>query len=131
MFNLQFYTGSGWSPDPADSAPLLGDVGASYSVTKVDGEYVLATTDSYLDPQIYLYTAPTPAGPFSGGTEIYTPPQASAGDIYTYNVAAHPELTSPGRLVLSYNVNSSELSDIYANINNNRARFITVDFSRR
>lgn len=125
----QFYTGSGWSSDPSASASLLGGVGASYSVTKEDGEYVLATTDSYLDPQIYLYTAPTPVGPFTGDTEIYTPPQAG-GDIYVYNVAAHPELTAPGRLVLSYNVNSFDESDLYDNINNNRARFITVDFSR-
>jgi hypothetical protein len=124
----QFYTGSGWSVDPNASAPLLGNVGSSYGVTKVDGEYVLATTDSYLDPQIYLYTAPTPAGPFTGGTKIYTPPEASQG-LYTYNVAAHPELTGSGKLVLSYNVNSFTLSDLYANINNNRARFITVDFA--
>jgi hypothetical protein len=124
----QFYTGSGWSADPNASVPLLGNVGASYSVTKVAGEYVLATTGSFLDPQIYLYSAPTPAGPFSGGVKIYTPPEASQG-FYTYNVAAHPELTRPGQLVLSYNVNSSELSDLFADINNNRARFITVDFA--
>jgi hypothetical protein len=125
----QFSTGSGWSSDPAASAPLLGNVGSSYGVAKVGGQYVLATTDSYLDPQIYLYTAPTPAGPFTGGTKIYTPPEASQG-LYTYNVAAHPELTGPGKLVLSYNVNSFSLSDLYANISNNRARFITVSFAR-
>jgi hypothetical protein len=125
----QFSTGSGWSSDPAASAPLLGNVGSSYGVTRVDGQYVLATTGSFLDPQIYLYTAPTPAGPFTGGTKIYTAPEASNG-LYAYNVAAHPELTGPGKLVLSYNVNSSRLSDLYANINNNRARFITVSFAR-
>jgi hypothetical protein len=125
----QFSTGSGWSSDPAASVPLLGNVGSSYGVTRVDGQYVLATTDSFLDPQIYLYTAPTPAGPFTGGTKIYTPPEAG-GSIYTYNVAAHPELTGPGKLVLSYNVNSFSLSDLFANINNNRARFITVSFAR-
>lgn len=126
----QFDTGSGWSADPADAAPLLGDVGSSFGVTRVDGEYVLATTDSYLDPEIYLYTAPAPQGPFTGGTAIYDPPEAG-GETYVYNVAAHPELTSPGRLVLSYNVNSFDLADLYADINNNRARFITVDFSSR
>lgn len=125
----QFYTGSGWSPDPAASARLLGHVGASYSVTPVDGHYVLATTDSFLDPQIYLYTAPSPTGPFTGKQKIYTAPQAG-GSIYVYNVAAHPELTGPGRLVLSYNVNSFKLADLYANINNNRARFICVTFAR-
>ncbi|HEX6451471.1 MAG TPA: hypothetical protein VF060_18650 [Trebonia sp.] len=125
----QFSTGSGWSSDPAASAPLLGNVGSSYGVARVGGQYVLATTDSFLDPQVYLYTAPTPAGPFTGGTKIYTPPEAG-GNIYTYNVAAHPELTGPGKLVLSYNVNSFSLADLYANINNNRARFITVSFAR-
>jgi hypothetical protein len=125
----QFSTGSGWSSDPAASAPLLSDVGSSYGVARVDGQYVLATTDSFLNPQIYLYTAPTPAGPFTGGTKIYTPPEAS-GSIYTYNVAVHPELTGPGKLVLSYNVNSSNVAELYANINNNRARFITVSFAR-
>ena len=125
----QFRTASGWSADPAASVSLLGDVGASYGVTKVGGQYVLSTTDSYLDPQIYLYTAPTPAGPFTGGTKIYTPPEASQG-LYTYNVAAHPELTGPGTLVLSYNVNSFSSSVLYANIANNRARFITVHFAR-
>jgi Domain of unknown function (DUF5005) len=124
----QFYTGSGWSSDPTASASIVGDIGSSYGVTKVGDEYVLSTTDSYLDPQIYLYTAPTPEGPFTNPTEIYTAPEATDG-LYTYNVAAHPELTSPNQLVLSYNVNSSELSDLYANINNNRPRFITVDFS--
>lgn len=124
----QFWTGSGWSSDPAASAKVLGNVGASFSVTKVGRQYVLATTDSFLDPQIFLYTAPSPAGPFTGGTQIYDPPEATGGE-YTYNVAAHPELTGPGQLVLSYNVNSFTLSDLYANINNNRARFITVTFA--
>jgi hypothetical protein len=126
----EFATGSGWSSSPAASASLLGNVGSSYGVTKVGDQYVLATTDSYLDPQIYLYTAPTPAGPFTGQTKIYTAPEASQG-LYTYNVAAHPELTTPGKLVLSYNVNSFALSDLYANISNNRARFITVSFAQR
>ena len=126
----QFYTGSGWSNDPGDSAPLLSNVGASYSVTKVGGEYVLATTDSYLDPQIYLYTSSSPTGPFASRTEVYTAPEAG-GNIYVYNVAAHPEVSRPGQLVLSYNVNSFSLADLFANINNNRARFLTVTFTHR
>jgi hypothetical protein len=125
-----FYTGSGWSNNPGTSAPLLNNVGASYSVTKVGGEYVLATTDSYLNPQIYLYTSTSPTGPFTHRTQIYTAPEAG-GNIYVYNVAAHPELTGPDTLVLSYNVNSFSLADLFANINNNRARFLTVTFTHR
>jgi hypothetical protein len=126
----EFDTGTGWSTDPAASAPLLGDVGASYSVTDVDGHYVLATTDSLLGHEIHLYTAPTPAGPFSAGQPVYSAPEA-AGNLYTYNVAAHPELSGCHRLVLSYNVNSSTLGDLYSDANNNRARFVDVDFATR
>lgn len=125
----EFYTGSGWSPDQAASGRLLDQVGASFSVTPVNGHYVLATTDPFLNPQIYLYTAPSPTGPFTGKQQIYTAPEG-AGSTYTYNVAAHPELSAPNQLILSYNVNSFNLADLYSNTNNNRARFITVSFAK-
>jgi len=125
----EFYTGSGWSPDESASGRLLDQVGASYSVTPVNGHFVLATTDPFLNPQIYLYTAPSPTGPFTGKQRIYTAPEGT-GSTYTYNVAAHPELSGQNQLILSYNVNSFNLADLYNNTNNNRARFITVSFAK-
>ncbi|GAB3925872.1 hypothetical protein GCM10027613_39370 [Microlunatus endophyticus] len=126
----QFYTGSGWSSAESDAAPLVTDLGASYSVTPVNGRYVLSTTASaiFVDHQIYLATAPTPVGPFTPKTPVYTPPESQVSGIYTYNVAAHLQISRPGELVLSYNVNAQNGDDILADANNNRPRFITVRF---
>lgn len=133
----EFYTGDGWSPDENDSAPIAGDVGSSFSVSRVQGHYVLATTDSFLGSEIYLHVASTPFGfDESDRVQIYDTPEGQPefdadadGDIYTYNVAAHEDLDSRNTLVLSYNVNSTSITDLYGNINNNRARFIELRFA--
>jgi len=126
----EFYTGAGWSTAEADAAPLVPDLGASYSVSVVNGSFVLSATASaiFVDHQIYLATAPTPVGPFSARTAVYTPPESADPGIYTYNVAAHPQISRPGELVLSYNVNAQNGDDILANANNARPRFINVRF---
>ena len=125
----QFRTADGWSADPAASARLLGDVGSSFGVTPVGGEYLLTTFGSGLGNTIHAYHAPAPDGPFSGGETVYTAPEAGSGR-YTYNVAAHPEISRPGELVLSYNTNSEQLSDLYADIDRNRPRFVDLKLSR-
>jgi hypothetical protein len=123
----QFRTAAGWTGDPAASA--LGNVGSSFGVTPVGGEYLLTTFDSGLTDTIHAYHARTPAGPFTGGETVYTAPEAGNGR-YTYNVAAHPEISRPGHLVISYNTNSEKLADLYADIDNNRPRFVDLRLSR-
>lgn len=129
--NWQFWTGSDWSSDPESSAAVTSDVGASYSVTPMNGEFVLTTTAAniFLDHQIYVATAPTPVGPFTHRTAVYTAPEGQIANILApYNVAAHPEISKPGELIISYNVNSLVGSDLLANANNNRPRFVTIKF---
>jgi hypothetical protein len=127
MGQWEFYTGTGWSADPTSSEVIIENVGTG-GMTPVGGQFVYTYTPGLIDPTIYVYTAPSPVGPFSAPTAIYRPPEAS-GNIYTYNVAAHPELSRrPDRLVISYNVNSFQLSDLYSDINNNRPRFLELEF---
>jgi hypothetical protein len=91
----------------------------------VNGYYVLTTSDAYLGHDIYVATAPTPVGPFTNRTDVYTAPEGG-GDIYApYNVAAHSELSRPGERDLLQR-QQSEDEDLYANINNNRARFLDL-----
>ncbi|ROS78934.1 hypothetical protein [Cellulomonas sp. PhB143] len=125
-----FWDGTGWTDDPAASASVGDDVGASFSVTPVGGQFVLTTTASaiFTDHQIYVGTAPTPMGPFTDRTPVYTAPEG-VGNIYApYNVAAHPTVSGPGELVISYNVNSQVFDDLLADANNNRPRFVTITF---
>lgn len=128
----QFWTGSSWSSDPDSSAAVTDDVGASYSVTPMNGRFVLTTTSAaiFTDHQIYVATAPTPVGPFTGRTAVYTAPEGGTGNLYApYNVAAHPEISKPGELIVSYNVNSQNGDDLLANANNCRPRFVTIRFA--
>jgi hypothetical protein len=123
----QFYTGSGWSDDPTESTVILDGIGTC-GVTPVLGQFVVTETPGLLDPTIYASFGPSPVGPFTAPAAIYVPPEAANG-LYTYNVAAHPEASrSPDRLVISYNVNSPVLQDLYDNINNNRPRFLELEF---
>ncbi|MFC5926506.1 hypothetical protein [Micromonospora vulcania] len=130
----EFYTGSGWSPKEGDAAVIMAEVGSSYGVAQVQGQYVLVTTDSYLGSKIYVHTSATPFG-FAGSerVQVYDTPEGqpeydadAAGDIYTYNVAVHPTLSTTNNLVVSYNVNSTSIADLYGDISNNRARFLDL-----
>ena len=48
-------------------------------------------------------------------------------DYYTYNTKAHPQLSKPGELLISYNVNSFQFEkDLKAYPNFYHPRFITV-----
>ncbi|MFC7619633.1 hypothetical protein [Microlunatus sp. GCM10028923] len=127
----EFWNGSGWSSDPHSTVAITTDVGASYSITPMGGEFVLTTTSAaiFTDHRVYVATAPTPIGPWSPKTPVYTAPEGGVGNLYApYNVAAHPGLSKPGELVISYNVNSQQGDDLLANANNNRPRFVTIRF---
>ncbi|SDS72158.1 hypothetical protein [Microlunatus soli] len=128
-----FWTGSSWSADPAAAGPLVPDLGASYSVTPVDGRFVLTTTSAsiFTDHKIYVASAPTPVGPFTERTAVYTAPEGGVGNIYApYNVAAHPAISKPGELIICYNVNSGNGDDLLADANNNRPRFVTIKLAK-
>ncbi|MGC5165495.1 hypothetical protein [Luteimicrobium sp. DT211] len=128
----QFFDGTGWSQDELSAASIGNDVGASYSVTPMDGQFVLTTTANaiFTDHKIYVATSDSPTGPFVNRTAVYTAPEG-VGHIYApYNVAAHPTISKPGELVVSYNVNSQVGDDLLANANNNRPRFVTITFDR-
>lgn len=125
----EYYTGSGWSSDPAASARVARNVGASYSVTPIEGKWVLTTSDAILGDTIYVSVADSPIGPFDERQAVYVAPEAHSGDnLYApYNIAAHPSISEPGVLTISYNVNSSVgFEGIRADANANRPRFVDV-----
>lgn len=132
----EFWDGSGWSADEADSAIVANNVGSSFGVAEVQGQYVLLTTDSYLGSGIYAHVSATPWG--FAGTErqqVYDTPEGQPGydadlegDVYTYNVAVHPSISGDDELVLSYNTNNSNFGELTSDVSFNRARFLTLGF---
>ncbi|WP_181770752.1 DUF5005 domain-containing protein [Amycolatopsis pittospori] len=123
----RFWTGFGWSSHEEDSARMLSGVGTAFSVTRVDGEYVLVTMDTSpgFSPVMLAYTASSPTGPFGKPRVLYRAPEASAR-LIVYDATAHPQLSAPGKLVVSYNVNSLDHGDNIADARIYRPRFLEV-----
>ncbi|RQW98087.1 fibronectin type III domain-containing protein [Micromonospora inaquosa] len=127
----EFWTGTGWSRDAATAGPVMSGVGTAYSVEKIGTQYVLVTHENNLlfDSQIAVYTASSPTGPFTGPRYVYTAPEVQPdAKKVVYDVRMHPELARSGKLLLSYNVNSLNFSDLRADARLYRPRFIEVDW---
>ncbi|WP_226961420.1 MULTISPECIES: glycoside hydrolase family 130 protein [Streptomyces] len=133
----EFWGGSGWVADENAAAPIADGVGSSFGVAEVQGQFVMVTTDSHLNPGIDTLIAPSPWEFADAPRErIYEAPEGqpefdegAAGDIYAYNVAVHPVLSEDDTLAVSYNVNSSSLDDVFADVSLYRARFLELAFA--
>ena len=123
-----FYTGREWSDDPEDAVAMADfHVSEQFSVSHINNKYILITQEGYLSTEIYSYTSDTPMGPWGNRTLLYvTPVPEGSKTIFTYNALAHPEFTRDGELLISYNMNSSELAEHFRNADIYRPRFIRV-----
>lgn len=120
-----YYDGTQWAADPARSARLFANVSEQFTAFKHEGRYYLLTQHHILGGEIYMYRSEAPFGPFTEKTLIYCTPQTE-GDIFTYNAFAHTQFLNDGALLVSYNVNSLNFSDVFTNADNYRPYFVWV-----
>jgi hypothetical protein len=128
----EFYTGTGWSSDPTASARLLRGVGNGFGVAKVGNRFVLFTMDSLVafSSELVMYSSNNPEGPFANRKHVYSTPESSRNR-FTYDAHVHPEFTDEqGRLLVSYDVNTFDLSKLLSNVDSYRPRFIRVKIGR-
>lgn len=118
-----------WVDEPTASTRLLAGVSNEFSVSRFQGKFTLVTGDATepLSAKIVMYRADAVEGPYTGKTELYTTPE-TGGDVFTYNAKAHPQLGDGNRLLVTYNVNSFDSSDLYADARIYRPRYIDVEF---
>jgi hypothetical protein len=98
---------------------------------------VLITQDTteLFSTHVVAYFSCSPTGPFTGKTTVYTTPETGAtgsygnANVFTYNPHAHPELSHGGQLLISYNVNSFDVNDVFADASIYRPRFVVATFS--
>ncbi|MBE0648356.1 MAG: hypothetical protein IH596_11285 [Bacteroidales bacterium] len=123
----EFYTGAGWSSDPATSAWITFQaVSQQYAVFRHEQKYVMLTQDIWLGTKIFTLTANTPVGPWGNKTEIYNTPLPFPTQL-TYNAWAHPQFDEENQLLVSYNSNGDFWS-IFSNVELYRPTFIRVPF---
>jgi hypothetical protein len=136
----QYLDASGaWSSSEADSARITDGVSNEYSVTSLGAgrPYVLVTQDTteLFSSHVVAWFSCSPTGPWSDKTLLYTTPETGLSgsygnaNVFSYNPHAHPELGGPGRLVITYNVNSFVNTDTYKDVSVYRPRFVDVQFA--
>jgi hypothetical protein len=123
----EFYTGSGWSSNPASSHILTTQpVSQQYAVFKHLSKYVLLTQESYLGKEIYSMTADHPEGPWGNRVTLYTTPVTS-DSMWTYNALAHPQFNEDNKLLVSYNTNGA-FDSVLHDVEFYRPTFLRVPF---
>ncbi|MEU8179650.1 fibronectin type III domain-containing protein [Micromonospora sp. NPDC049047] len=127
----QFWNGSGWATAESSSARVASGVGTAFSVSKLDGRFVIITVDSHLvfNNSIVAHSADSPMGPFSEPRELARAPEAgNSPPTIVYDTSLHQDLAREGKLLLSYNVNALNTDDSKADVSIYRPRFIEVDW---
>ena len=129
----EFWRGDGWSKDAGSVAALSDSVSNELSVSLLaPGKYALVYQLGSLFPEICMQVGPTPYGPFGPRIVLYkTSADITDPDLFTYNAKAHPALSEPGELLISYNVNTFKFLEVLPKQPNlYRPRFVRVRFSK-
>lgn len=115
---LRYWNGAGWGTQIEDCADIAENVSCEMSCTKLEsgafrGRYLLVYMHACNSGRLMYALGDSPVGPFDPPVEFYVAPEkdrpaANGNDtLYTYNAKAHPAFSSGGRILVSYNVNSS------------------------
>jgi len=127
----EFYTGTTWSTDPTASARLLKGVGNGFSVVQSGKRFLLFTMDSLVpfSDEMVFYSSSNPWGPFTRRTHVYSTPESDQNH-FTYDAHVHPEFTDASGFLVSYDLNTFDLSELLSNVDSYRPRFIRVKIGR-
>ncbi|MEP6926063.1 MAG: DUF4185 domain-containing protein [Ginsengibacter sp.] len=125
----RYWNGTKWSKNVDDLKALTNGASNELSMTTLpDGRFLLIFQVMGLSDKVGMRIAQTPVGPFSDIIEIYTTPEWKEG-IWTYNAKAHPSLSKPGELLISYNTITADFwNDIQKDAHIYRPRFIKLKF---
>ena len=127
----RFFNGSTWVSGASNAQPLAGadHLSSEFSVTPMpDGRYLMVFSyDDAFGNRIAARYANSPTGPWGPAITLYTCPEADlTPNTFVYGAKAHPALSRPGELLVSYHVNSFSFDELYQNADIYRPRFVTV-----
>ncbi|MEO1480207.1 MAG: DUF4185 domain-containing protein, partial [Bacteroidota bacterium] len=125
----RFWNGREWVADLDAAVPVTDRVSNELSVSPLaDGRYLLVFQLDALGRDVAVRVGQSPVGPWSAPIRVYEAPEpATDPDTFVYNAKAHPHLSSPGELLISYNVNTFDFfGDFFADADIYRPRFIRL-----
>jgi hypothetical protein len=127
----RFWDGNDWVADMSKVADITNHVSNELSVSQLaDGRFALVFQVDGISSIIGMRLGASPVGPFGPIINLYDCKSSlNAKNIFAYNAKAHPALSQPGELLITYNVNSYDFEkDIKLYPDLYRPRFIRVKF---
>jgi hypothetical protein len=126
----RFWDGMGWNTNKNSIAYVTDSVSNELSVTPLpDGRYALIFQVNGMSRWVGLRLGSTPYGPFGPVINLWKCSEPDQKNYIVYNAKAHPRLSKPGELIISYNVNAFDFfNEINKNPNLYRPRFIRLRF---
>lgn len=124
----RYWDGKGWNADIQKSAYVTHNLSNELSVSPLpDGRYALVFQEGAMSPVVGLRLGLSPYGPFGPVIKLWECKEVQQKNIIVYNAKAHPALSAPGELLISYNVNAFDfVNEMKKQPNLYRPRFIRV-----
>ncbi|GIV18477.1 MAG: hypothetical protein KatS3mg023_0228 [Armatimonadota bacterium] len=129
----QFWTADGWSHRWRECSVSGDDIGSEFSVSYIPAlrRWALVYSPADLSPEIRLRWADSPVGAWSEPQTAYRCPDIHQGQhVFCYAAKAHPELSAPDELLVTYATNSFEISEVWNDAELYVPRFVRLRFSR-
>lgn len=109
-----YFDGTSFSSDINQVVGLKNQVSAELSVTRIpsgiyEGKYMLVVMENTTSGRISYAISDTPFGSFGDYVQVYQTDVSDLRGAFTYNAKLHPALSKPGELIISYNVNTTQL----------------------
>ncbi len=126
-----FWNGEEWATDYTQAIAVTDTVSNELSVTPLpNGKYALIFTAGGTTPTVDMRIGDSPIGPFTPMEAIWDCSDVlEEPEFFAYNAKAHPSLSRPGELLISYNVNSFAFWDQVRDYPNlYRPRFLKLKY---
>lgn len=126
----RFWDGTSWTEDFRTAAPVADRVSPEHSISPMaDGRFLLIYQADTISRVVAARIGTAPQGPYGEQIALYTVPIPAEPKVWTYNSKAHPHLSAPGELLVSYHVNPTDFWDNFRHADAYRPRFLRVRWS--
>jgi len=124
----RFWDGSDWVNDGRKAVRLTDRLSSEFSVTPMaGGRFILVFQADGMGKNVAVRFGGSPVGRWGELKRIYHCPETEMNDkIFAYNAKAHPHLSNPGEVLISYNVNTMDFGDLFRHADRYRPRFIRL-----
>lgn len=124
----EYWNGAEWKNDITQCAPLIDQISQEFSVSPLpNGKFLLVIQ---MGSSVAYRIGESPVGPFGIFNIIYDCPELEISDnIIVYNAKAHPSLSTDNKILISYNVNTTDLAENFNIADIYRPRFLYLSIN--